>query len=67
MPLTFDRFRVVQLANGAVEEVRRAEVRREPALKRSGWMWLKDKHRWPVRMSRSAPHVPDQPAWSPEP
>ena len=44
--ITFDRFHVVQLANGAVEEVRRAEVRNEPALKRSRWMWLKDKHRW---------------------
>lgn len=44
--ITFDRFHVVQLANGAVEEVRRAEVRSEPALKRSRWMWLKDKHRW---------------------
>lgn len=29
-----------------LEEVRRAEVRTEPVLKRSRWMWLKDKHRW---------------------
>ena len=44
--ITFDRFHVVKLANEALEEVRRAEVRTEPALKRSRWMWLKDKHRW---------------------
>ena len=44
--ITFDRFHVVKLANDALEEVRRAEVRTEPILKRSRWMWLKDKHRW---------------------
>jgi len=44
--ITFDRFHVVKLANEALEEVRRAEVRSEPALKRSRWMWLKDKHSW---------------------
>ena len=44
--ITFDRFHVVKLANEALEEVRRAEVRPEPALERSRWMWLKDKHRW---------------------
>lgn len=44
--ITFDRFHVVKLANEALEEVRRAEVRTEPILKRSRWMWLKDKHRW---------------------
>lgn len=44
--ITFDRFHVVKLANEALEEVRRAEVRSEPVLKRSRWMWLKDKHSW---------------------
>lgn len=47
--ITFDRFHVVQLANAALEEVRRAEVSGEPALKHSRWMWLKDKHRWSTR------------------
>ena len=47
--VTFDRFHVVQLANAALEEVRRAEVRAEPALKHSRWMWLKDKHSWTKR------------------
>ena len=30
----------------ALEELRRAEVRAEPAMKRSRWMWLKDKKKW---------------------
>jgi len=47
--ITFDRFHVIQLANAALEEVRRAEVREEPALKRSRWMWLKDKKKWTKR------------------
>lgn len=47
--VTFDRFHVIQLANVALEEVRRAEVRGEPALKHSRWMWLKDKQRWSKR------------------
>lgn len=44
--ITVDRFHVVKLANEALEEVRRAEVRSEPVLERSRWMWLKDKHSW---------------------
>ena len=47
--VTFDRFHLVQLANVALEEVRRAEVRSKPALKHSRWMWLKDKHSWTRR------------------
>ena len=47
--ITFDRFHVIQLANAALEEVRRAEVRENPALKNSRWMWLKDKHSWTKR------------------
>jgi transposase len=47
--ITFDRFHVIQLANAALEEVRRTEVRSQPALKHSRWMWLKDKHRWSKR------------------
>jgi transposase len=47
--ITFDRFHVIQLANTALEEVRRAEVRAEPALKNSRWMWLKAKHSWTKR------------------
>jgi transposase len=49
--ITFDRFHVIQLANATLEEVRRAEVRAEPALKRSRWMWLKDKKKWTKKLS----------------
>ncbi|MGC9457987.1 MAG: ISL3 family transposase [Halothiobacillaceae bacterium] len=47
--VTFDRFHVIQLANAAVDEVRRAEVREQPDLKRSRWTWLKDCSRWTRR------------------
>jgi len=47
--ITFDRFHVIQLANAAREEARRAEVREKSALKNSRWMWLKDKHSWTKR------------------
>ncbi|SFD03425.1 Transposase [Thiohalospira halophila DSM 15071] len=40
--ITFDAFHVVQLANTAVDEVRRQEVKREPALKHTRWAWLQD-------------------------
>ena len=46
--ITFDRFHIIQLANAAVDEVRRQEVRFEPVLKKTRWTWLKDpsKHSW---------------------
>ena len=47
--ITFDAFHIIQLANEAVDQVRREEVRQEPMLKHSRWTWLKDKHRWSNR------------------
>lgn len=44
--VTFDEFHVIQLLNQAVDEVRRQEARSTPGLKRSRYLWLKDKHRW---------------------
>jgi len=44
--LTFDRFHVIQLANQAVDEVRRQEVQEEPLLRNSRWGFLKDEARW---------------------
>ena len=44
--ITFDAFHVIQLANQAVDEVRRAEVNDQPRLRRSRWTWLKDKGKW---------------------
>lgn len=44
--ITFDRFHVIQLANKAVDEVRRAEVKYEAVLKKTRWGRLKDNARW---------------------
>ncbi len=47
--VTFDGFHVIQLANAAVDAVRRAEVREQPILKHTRWVWLKDGWRWTHR------------------
>lgn len=47
--ITFDAFHVIQLVNKAVDEVRRAEVKTQPGLKRSRYLWLKDKSHWTHR------------------
>lgn len=44
--IAFDGFHVVQLANKAVEAVRREEAREEKWLKKTRWCWLKDKAKW---------------------
>lgn len=41
--LTFDRFHVMQLANKGVDDVRRMEARERPELKRSRYVWLKNR------------------------
>lgn len=40
--ITFDKFHAVKLVNDAVDEVRRAEVKERPELKRSRYLWLKN-------------------------
>jgi transposase len=47
--VTFDEFHVIQLVNTAVDEVRRQEAKSTPSLKRSRYLWLKDKHDWSRR------------------
>jgi|APMed6443717190_1056831.scaffolds.fasta_scaffold38788_1 transposase len=47
--VTFDEFHVIQLVNKAVDEVRREEVKSTPGLKRSRYIWLKDKRTWSPR------------------
>ena len=44
--IAFDGFHVVQLANRAVDAVRRQEARGERWLKKTRWCWLKDKAKW---------------------
>jgi transposase len=50
--ITFDEFHVIQLANQAVDAVRRAEVKSTPVLKRSRYLWLKDQQDWSRRQLR---------------
>ena len=47
--ITFDEFHVIQLVNQAVDTVRRQELKSNSALKRSRYLWLKDKHAWSDR------------------
>jgi transposase len=47
--VTFDEFHVIQLVNKAVDEVRRQEAKSTPGLKRSRYLWLKDKQDWSAR------------------
>jgi transposase len=44
--ITFAPFHIIQLANQAVDEVRREEAKEEPLLKRTRWIWLKDRSKW---------------------
>jgi transposase len=47
--IAFDGFHVVQLANKAVDAVRREEARSEGWLKKTRWCWLKDKAKWTAK------------------
>ena len=42
--ITFDKFHVMQLIGRAVDEVRRAEVKSRPELKRSRYLWLRNEN-----------------------
>lgn len=44
--ITFDPFHVVALAGRALDQVRRAEIKREPDLKGSRWALLKSSTNW---------------------
>jgi transposase len=44
--IAFDRFHVIQMANKAVDAVRREEARGEGWLKKTRWGWLKDSAKW---------------------
>jgi len=44
--ITFDPFHIIKLANEALDEVRREEVKQEPILRKTRWIWLKDQAKW---------------------
>ena len=47
--VAFDRFHVIQMANKAVDAVRREEARSEGWLKKTRWCWLKDSAKWTTK------------------
>lgn len=47
--LTFDRYHVMTLFNRAIDQVRRREVRSNPLLKRSRWLWLTNRRELTAR------------------
>lgn len=49
---TFDRFHVVKLLNEAVDQVRRAERKEAPELKRTRYLWLKNQSNLNSRQQR---------------
>jgi transposase len=50
--VTFDEFHIIQLVNRAVDEVRCQETKTSPTLKRSRYLWLKDRQGWTERQVR---------------
>ena len=47
--IAFDRFHVIQMANKALDLVRREEAASEDWLKRTRWCWVKDKSKWTAK------------------
>ncbi len=57
--VTFDRFHVVKLLNEALEQVRRAEQKERPDLKRTRWIWLKNRRKLTVAQKRKLDRLLD--------
>jgi len=49
--ITFDKFHVVKLLNEGVDEVRRAEVKENEALKKTRYLWLKNRENLTIKQS----------------
>jgi transposase len=56
--ITFDTFHVIKLINDAVDEVRRAEVKSQPCLKASRYLWLKDASKWTAGQRQMHENLP---------
>jgi transposase len=54
---TFDRFHVVKLLNEAVDQVRRAERKDAPELKRTRYLWLKNQSSLSAHQQRQLEHL----------
>ena len=57
--VAFDRFHVIQLANRAVDLVRREEARDESWLKKTRWAWLKDPSKWTAKEQEKMAWLPN--------
>jgi transposase len=55
--LSFDPFHVIALANKAVDVVRREEVKAEPELKGSRYLWLKDSSKFSMKQITAFHHL----------
>jgi transposase len=49
--ITFDKFHAVKLVNDAVDQVRRAEAKSRPELKKSRYLWLKNERHLSVEQA----------------
>jgi len=56
--VAFDGFHVVQMANQALDVVRREEARAERWLKKTRWCWLKDEGRWTTKERQKMDWLP---------
>lgn len=56
--IAFDRFHVIQMANKAVDAVRREEARTQDWLKKTRWGWLKDSTKWTTKEQESMQWLP---------
>jgi len=50
--LTFDRYHVIATLNEAVDQVRRVEQKDNPALKKTRYVWLKNRANLTVKQRR---------------
>ncbi|MBC7610158.1 MAG: ISL3 family transposase [Polaromonas sp.] len=56
--IAFDRFHVIQMANKALDLVRREEARDESWLKKTRWALLKDKSKWTAKEQEKMDWLP---------
>ena len=56
--IAFDRFHVIQMANKAVDLLRREEARDEGWLKKTRWALLKDKSKWTTKEQEKMQWLP---------
>jgi len=56
--ITFDTFHVIKLINEAVDEVRRVEVKNQPCLRASRYLWLKDVSKWTAGQRKMHENLP---------